>query len=67
MPWAVRCDGFGAFLSMKRVDGFEQCSAAAGVKVECIGKVTAIRVSWDALNADDAARIDCFVIYPMKR
>ena len=67
VPRVVRGDCFGAFLSMKRVDGFVQCSAAAGVKVECVGKVTAIRVSWDALNADDAARIDCFVIYPMKR
>ena len=67
VPRVVRGDGFGAFLSMKRVDGFEQRSAAARVGVEYILQVAAIRVCWDALNADNAARIDCFIIYPMKR
>ena len=36
VPRVVRGDCFGAFLSMKRVDGFEQRSAAARVEVECI-------------------------------
>ena len=36
VPRVVRGDRFGAFLSMKRVDGFEQRSAAARVEVECI-------------------------------
>ena len=30
-------------------------------------EVAAIQVCWTALNADDAARIDCFVIYLTKR
>ena len=36
VPWTVGSDGFEAFLSMKRVDGFEQRCAAARVEVECI-------------------------------
>jgi hypothetical protein len=36
VPRIARGDGFGAFLSMKRIDGPEQRSAAAMVEVECI-------------------------------
>ena len=36
VPRNARDDGFGAFLSMKRVDRLEQRSAAARVEVECI-------------------------------
>ena len=36
VPRIARGDGFGAFLSMKRIDGPEQRSAAARVEVECI-------------------------------
>ena len=36
VPRTVGRDGFEAYLSMKRVDGVEQRSAAARVEVECI-------------------------------